>query len=93
MIEKQKKKLPRGLLCYISSYCTSPFSDKSIARGLVVSNLEKMILKLVMRGTAKNAPTKPQRLPQKRSERRMIKPLRLSLLQNIFGSRKFPVIV
>lgn len=46
-----------------------------------------------MSGTARNAQTIPQRLPQKSRERRIINPLRLSLLPISLGSKKFPVIV
>ena len=77
----------------MQSYCTSPFSESKIASGRVVWNLEKMILRLVIRGTARNAPTIPQRLPQKSKERRITKPLKFNRLPTSFGSRKFHVMV
>jgi len=52
-----------------------------------------MILRLVIKGTARNAPTTHQRLPQKSKESSITNPLRLRRLPTSFGSKKFPVIV
>lgn len=62
-----------------------------IARGRVVLNFEKMILSMVIRGTARKAQAIPQRVHQKIREKIITKGLILSLSPISLGSIKFPI--
>jgi len=69
----------------------SHFSDNKTAIGRVVSNFDKIIFIIIIKGTDKSIPTTPQIAPQNHKAIIITKGLRFSLFHINFGSIIFHI--
>ena len=69
-----------------------PFSESIIAKGLVFSNWEKIIMDTTVIGTLKIIPIIPHSAPQIERDKIVTNGLIFIELPMIFGSKKFPTI-